>query len=109
MKRLLRMDPPAMMDEGSSNNLVEIWQLPLMNGGGGGMVMGSRRPQFSDVNDATNREVSGNDSMSLDQRGVHGGGGNGGGSRTRHDLEDDSSNSNGAVFLPIPMGGVIWD
>ena len=56
-----------MMNEGSSNNLAEIWQLPLMNGGGGGMVMGLRRPQFGDVNDATNREVSGNDLMSLDQ------------------------------------------
>lgn len=82
-----------MMNEGSSYNLAEIWQLPLMNGGGGGMVMGLRRPQFGDVNGATNREVSGNDPMSLDQRG-----GNGGGSRKRRDLEDDSSNSNGAVF-----------
>ena len=87
-----------MMNEGSSYNLAEIWQLPSMNGGGGGMVMGLRRPQFGDVNGATNREVSGNDPMSLDHRGVHGGGGNGGGSRKRRDLEDDSSNSNGAVF-----------
>ena len=70
-----------MMNEGSSYNLAEIWQLPLMNGGGGGMVMGLRRPQFGNVNGATNREVSGNDLMSLDQRGVHGGGGNGDGSR----------------------------
>ena len=93
-----------MMDEGSSNNLVEIWQLPLMNGGSGGMVMGPRRPQFGDVNDATNREVSGNDSMSLDQRGVYGGGGNGGGLRTRHDLEDDSSNSNGRRDLGLKLG-----
>ncbi|XP_030956337.1 transcription factor BHLH089 isoform X1 [Quercus lobata] len=85
------MDPPAMMNEGSSYNLAEIWQLPPMNGGVGGMVMGLRRPQFGDVNGATNREVSGNDPMSLDQRG-----GNGGGSRKRRDLEDDSSNSNGA-------------
>ena len=97
------------MNEGSSYNLAEIWQLPPMNGGGRGMVMGLRRPQFGDVNGAMNREVSDNDLMSLDQRGVHGGGGNGGGSRTRHDLEDDSSNSNGAVFLPTPMGSVIWD
>lgn len=92
-----------MMNEGSSYNLSEIWQFPPMNGGGG-MVVGLRRPQFGDVNGATNREVSGNDPMSLDQRGVHGGGGNGGGSRKRRDLEDDSSNSkgvdsaNGAVF-----------
>lgn len=84
-----------MMNEGSSYNFAEIWQLPPMNGGGG-MVMGLSRPQFGDVNGATNREVSGNDPMSLDQRGVHGG--NGGGSRKRRDLEDDSSNSNGAVF-----------
>ena len=64
-----------------------------MNGGEGGMVMGLRRPQFGDVNGMTNREVSGNNPMSLDQRGVHGGG-----SRKRRDLEDDSSNSNGTVF-----------
>ena len=92
------MDPPAMMNEGSSYNLAEIWQLPLMNGGGEGMVMGLSRPQFSDVNGATNQEVSGNDLMSLDQRGVHGSGGNGGGLRKQRDLEEDSSNSNGVVF-----------
>ena len=79
-----------MMNEGSSYNLAEIWQLPSMNGGGRGMVMGLRRPQFGDVNGMTNREVSGNNPMSLDQRGVHGGGGNGGGLRKRRDLEDDS-------------------
>ncbi|KAL0004037.1 hypothetical protein SO802_011598 [Lithocarpus litseifolius] len=88
------MDPPAMMNERSSYNLAEIWQLPPMNGGGG-MMVGLRRPQFGDVNGATNREVSGDDPMSLDQRGVLGGGGNGGGSRKRRDLEDDSSNSKG--------------
>ena len=87
-----------MMNEGLSYNLVEIWQLLPMNGGDGGMVMGLRRPQFGDVNGATNREVSGNDPMSLDQQGVRGGGSNGSGSRKRRDLEDDSSNSNGAVF-----------
>ena len=87
-----------MMTEGSSYNLVEIWQLPLMNGGGEGMVMGLSRPQFSDVNGATNREVSGNDLISLDQQGVHGSGGNGGGLRKQRDLEEDSSNSNGVVF-----------
>ena len=92
------MDPPAMMNEGSSYNLAEIWQLPPMNGGGEGMVMGLSRPQFSDVNGATNREVSGNDLISLDQQGVHGSGGNGGGLRKQRDLEDDSSNSNGVVF-----------
>ena len=78
------------MNEGSSYNLAEIWQLPPMNGGSRGMVMGLRRPQFSDVNGAMNREVSDNDLMSLDQRGVHGGGGNGDGLRKRRDLEDDS-------------------
>ena len=61
-----------------------------MNGGGRGIVMGLRRPQFGDVNGAMNREVLDNDLMSLDQRGVHGGGGNGGGLRKRRDLEDDS-------------------
>ena len=53
-----------MMNEGLSYNLAEIWQLPSMNGGGEGMVMGLSRPQFSDVNGATNREVLGNDLMS---------------------------------------------
>ena len=43
-----------MMNEGSSYNLAEIWQLPPMNGGGEGMVMGLSRPQFSNVNGATN-------------------------------------------------------
>ncbi|XP_075654999.1 transcription factor BPE-like [Castanea sativa] len=92
------MDPPAMMNEGSPYKLSEIWQFLPMNGGGE-LVMGLRRPQFGNVNGATNREVSGNDPMSLDQRGVHGGG-----SRKRRDLEDNSSNSkgvdsdNGAVF-----------
>ena len=64
MKRLFRRDLPAMMNEGLSYNLAEIWQLPSMNGGGEGMVMGLSRPQFSDVNGATNREVLGNDLMS---------------------------------------------
>ncbi|GMY26117.1 transcription factor BHLH089 isoform X1 [Fagus crenata] len=93
------MDPPVMMNANTapysnanstaSFNLAEIWQLPPMNGGG--MAVGLRRPQFGDVNGATNREVSGNDPMCLEQRaGIHGGG-----ERKRRDLEDGSSNSKG--------------
>ncbi|XP_042982099.1 transcription factor BHLH089 isoform X2 [Carya illinoinensis] len=99
------MDPPALMNEGSfsnanaaSYNLLDVWQFPV-NGGGefvGGL--GLRRARFEDLN-GTNRDVSGNDPMNLDQGPNHD---VGGGARKRRDQGDDSakvvstSNGNGA-------------
>ncbi|XP_062111745.1 transcription factor BHLH094 [Humulus lupulus] len=98
------MDPPALMNEGSFsnanatfNNLVEIWPFSMNGGGEPGVGLGLRRPLFGqnlasygDVLGANIREVSTNDSMSLDQRGNQGD--CGGGSRKRRDVEDDSVN-----------------
>lgn len=79
------MDPSTLINEGAfsnanaaSYNLAEIWPFPMSGGGGVGDLgggLGLRRPQFAqnlpqfgDVS-AVNRDVSGNDPMSLDQRG----------------------------------------
>ncbi|KAF3431366.1 hypothetical protein FNV43_RR26097 [Rhamnella rubrinervis] len=96
------MDPSTLINEGSfsnanaaSYNLAEIWPFS-MNGrvGDSGGGLGLRRPQFAqnlaqfgDVL-AANRDVSGNDPTSLDQRGNHGGGG---GARKRRDVAEDES------------------
>ncbi|KAH7515838.1 transcription factor BHLH089 [Ziziphus jujuba] len=103
------MDPSTLINEGSlsngnaaSYNLSEIWQFPMNSGGGeSGIVLGLRRGQFAQTLAQfgdMNRDVSGNDPMSLDQRENHGGGG-GGGARKRRDAEEESakgvSTSNG--------------
>lgn len=85
------MDPPVMLSDGSYN-LAEIWQFPV-NGNGRGQFGQSLIGQFGD----SNRDISGNDPMNLEQRGTRGGGG---GVRKRRDVvKDDSakvvSSSNG--------------
>lgn len=111
------MDPSTLINEGSlsngnaaSYNLSEIWQFPMNSGGGeSGIVLGLRRGQFAQTLAQfgdMNRDVSGNDPMSLDQRENHGGGG-GGGARKRRDAEEESAkgvstsngNGNGVVFV----------
>ncbi|KAJ7953717.1 transcription factor bHLH79 [Quillaja saponaria] len=105
------MDPAAMTNDvsfsnGNGNttafNLAEIWQFP-MNGGAGvgesGGGLGVRRPQFGHnlghFGDFTssNQEVSGNDTMNLEQGGEHGL------ARKRRDSEEEAakgvSTSNG--------------
>ncbi|GMJ13152.1 BIG PETAL UB, BIG PETAL P, BIG PETAL [Hibiscus trionum] len=72
------MDPPAMMSNGGYN-LAEIWQYPVSESG-------LRKGQFGNVLGYfvdPNREVSGNDPVSLQQRG--------GGLRRRRDGEDESA------------------
>ncbi|KAK8655372.1 hypothetical protein V6N13_107952 [Hibiscus sabdariffa] len=74
------MDPPAMMSDGGYN-LAEIWQYPVSE-------PGLRKGQFGNVSGHfvdPNREVSGNDPVSLEQRqrGV--------GLRRRRDGEDESA------------------
>ncbi|GLT41591.1 hypothetical protein SLA2020_156430 [Shorea laevis] len=64
------MDPPAMMGDGAFN-LAEIWQFPVNESG-------MSRDQFGDPN----REASGNDPLSLEQRG---------GIRRRRDAEDEAA------------------
>ncbi|KAE8716507.1 Transcription factor BPE [Hibiscus syriacus] len=83
------MDPPAMMSDGGYN-LEEIWQYPVTESG-------IRKGQFGNVSGHfvdPNREVSGNDPVSLEQRQQRGVG-----LRRRRDGEDESakivSTSNG--------------
>lgn len=86
-KRVRDMDPPALMNVDSfananatPYNLAEIWPFPIAGGvGDAGGGLGLRRPQlgqnlapFGDIS-GVNRDVSGNDPMSLDHRGNHGG------------------------------------
>ncbi|XP_024022584.1 transcription factor BHLH089 [Morus notabilis] len=94
------MDPLALMNADSfpnanaaSYNLAENWPFPINGAGVGdpGGGLGLRRPQFGqslapfgDVL-VVNRDVSGNDPMSLDQRGNHGG------ARKRRDVVEDDS------------------
>lgn len=89
------MDPSTLINEGSfpnanatSYNLAEIWPFS-MNGrvGDSGGGLGLRRPQFAQ-NLAQFGDVSGNDPMSLDQRGNHSGGG---GARKHSDVAEDES------------------
>ena len=114
------MDPPALMGDGAFGganaapyNLAEIWPFAIGSGGGdSGAGLGLRRPQFGqagpgpgqghfgDIISGSNRDVSGNDPMSVDQRGNHGGAA----ARKRREVDDDSakgvstSSGNGVVF-----------
>ncbi|XP_044490403.1 transcription factor BHLH089-like isoform X2 [Mangifera indica] len=84
------MDPPAMMNEGSYN-IAEIWQFQVHGSGnanesGGGfglkgVQLGQDLSQF-----VTNREISGDDPVSLEHKAAHGNG-----ARKRRGVEDDSA------------------
>lgn len=95
-----------MMNEGSYN-FAEIWQFPVHGSGsmsesGGGL--GLRGAQFGHnlSQFGTNREVSGDDPVRLEQKMAHGNG-----ARKRRDVEDESAkvvstssgNGNGVVFV----------
>ncbi|KAH7570186.1 hypothetical protein ACOSP7_018173 [Xanthoceras sorbifolium] len=85
------MDPPAMMNEGSYN-FAEIWQFPVLGVGSGvtesGGGLGLRRAQFGQnlSQFGINREVSGDDPVSLEQKVAQGNG-----ARKRRDAEDESA------------------
>ncbi|KAE8688288.1 hypothetical protein F3Y22_tig00110988pilonHSYRG00247 [Hibiscus syriacus] len=75
------MDPPAMMSDGGYN-LTEIWQYPVPE-------FGIRKGQFGNVSGHfvdPNREVSGNDPLTLEQRQQRGVG-----LRRRRNGEDESA------------------
>ena len=118
------MDPPALMGDGAFGganaapyNLAEIWPFAIGSGGGdSGVGLGLRRPQFGqagpgpgpgagqgqfgDIMSASNREVSENDPMSVDQRANQGVVA----ARKRRDVDEGSANGvstssgNGVVF-----------
>ncbi|KAJ4851212.1 hypothetical protein Tsubulata_032761 [Turnera subulata] len=95
------MDPPGMMNDGSYSLDEICWQFPINGGGGGGG--GGGRGQFGQSlghfgGDST-RDVSGNDHVGLDQRGIVGLGVGvvGGTTRKRREMEEDLSKTGGGV------------
>ncbi|XP_031277810.1 transcription factor BHLH089-like [Pistacia vera] len=84
------MDPPAMMNEGSYN-FAEIWPFQVHGSGNAnesGGALGLRGVQYGQnlSQFVTNREISGDDPVSLERKVAHGNG-----SRKRCEVEDESA------------------